>query len=156
MRDITLRHTVLRNFENKMIVVPNSIINKEKLINYDLGDRRCCEWIEIGISYDSDIDLAKHIMREECEQHPNLIDNRSQLDLYNQVPKVLVRVTNLGDSSVIIRAWAWAMSFSEAFVMKCDLYEAIKSALIKRVLKSPSHTEPWFLKKNKCTLLWMI
>jgi len=135
--DITLRHTVLRNFENKMIVIPNSILNKEKLINYDLGDRRCCEWIEIGISYDSDIDLAKHIMREECEQHTNLVDNRSELDLYNQVPKVLVRVINLGESSVSIRAWAWAMSFSDAFVMKCDLYERIKKRFDKEGIEIP-------------------
>lgn len=57
--DITLRHTVIRNYENKMIVIPNAIINKEKLINYDIGELKTCERIEIGISYDSDIDLAK-------------------------------------------------------------------------------------------------
>ncbi len=154
--DITLRHTVLRNFENKMIVIPNSILNKEKLINYDLGDRRCCEWIEIGISYDSDIDLAKHIMREECEQHPNLIDHRSELDLYNQVPKVLVRVTNLGESSVTIRAWAWAMSFSEAFVMKCELYESIKKRFDKEGIEIPFPHRTLVFKENKSVLLWMI
>ena len=47
--DITLRHTVIRNFENKMIVIPNSIINKEKLINFDLDEKKCCERIEIGL-----------------------------------------------------------------------------------------------------------
>ncbi|KPM31235.1 Potassium efflux system KefA protein / Small-conductance mechanosensitive channel [Croceitalea dokdonensis DOKDO 023] len=43
--DITLRHTVIRNFENKMIVIPNSIINKDRLINYDMGELKCCERI---------------------------------------------------------------------------------------------------------------
>ena len=88
--DITLRHTIIKNYQNKMIVIPNAIINKEKVINYNLGEKSCCQWIEIGISYDSDIDLAKHIIREECESHPNLIDNRSQLDQYNNVKKVIV------------------------------------------------------------------
>ncbi|WP_445738056.1 mechanosensitive ion channel family protein [Mariniflexile sp.] len=41
--DITLRHTIIRNYENKMIVIPNAVINKEKLINYDLGERMCCQ-----------------------------------------------------------------------------------------------------------------
>ena len=68
--DITLRHTVIRNYENKMIVIPNSVINKEKLINYDLGDHKCCEWIEMGISYDSDIDLAQEMLTKECTAHP--------------------------------------------------------------------------------------
>ncbi|WP_031426380.1 mechanosensitive ion channel family protein [Flavimarina sp. Hel_I_48] len=147
--DITLRHTVLRNYENKMIVIPNAIINKEKLVNYDLGDRRCCEWIEIGISYDSDVDLAKHIMREECEQHPNLIDNRSELDLHNEVPKVLVRVTGLGESSVDLRAWAWAMNFPEAFVMRCELLESIKKRFDKEGIEIPFPHRTMVFKKEQ-------
>ncbi|RIA09740.1 small-conductance mechanosensitive channel [Flavobacteriaceae bacterium MAR_2010_72] len=135
--DITLRHTIIRNYENKMIVIPNAIINKEKLINYDLGERMCCQWIEIGISYDSDIDLAKHIMREECENHPNLIDNRSEVDKYNNVKKVIVRVISLDDSSVTLRAWAWASNFADSFVMKCDLLESIKKRFDKEGISIP-------------------
>ena len=63
--DITLRHTVIRNYQNKMIVIPNAIINKEKVTNYDLEEKKICQWIEVGISYNSDIDLAKRIMKEE-------------------------------------------------------------------------------------------
>ncbi len=135
--DITLRHTIIRNYENKMIVIPNSVINKEKLINYDLGERMCCQWIEIGISYDSDIDLAKHIMREECEDHPNLLDNRSELDKYNNVKKVIIRVIGLDDSAVTLRAWAWASNFGDAFEMKCDLYESIKKRFDKEGIEIP-------------------
>ncbi|MEQ3665419.1 mechanosensitive ion channel family protein [Olleya sp.] len=135
--DITLRHTIIRDYENKMIVIPNAIINKEKLINYDLGERKCCQWIEIGISYDSDINLAKYILREECENHPYLIDNRSELDKYNNEKKVKVRVIGLNDSAVTLRAWAWANNFEEAFVMKCDLYESIKKRFNKEGVEIP-------------------
>jgi small-conductance mechanosensitive channel len=135
--DITLRHTIIRNYENKMIVIPNAIINKEKLINYDLGERMCCQWIEIGISYDSDIDLAKHIMREECENHSKLIDNRTELDKYNNVKKVVIRVIGLDDSAVTLRAWAWATNFGNAFEMKCDLYESIKKRFDKEGVEIP-------------------
>lgn len=147
--DITLRHTVIRNYENKMIVIPNAIINKEKLINYDLGERMCCQWIEIGISYDSDIDLAKHIMREECEDHPNLIDNRSELDKYNDVKKVVIRVIGLNDSEVTLRAWAWASNFSDAFVMKCDLYESIKKRFDKEGIEIPFPHRTLVFKENQ-------
>ncbi len=124
--DITLRHTIIRSYENKMIVIPNAIINKEKVTNYDLEEKKICQWIEIGISYDSDIDLAKKIMKEECESHPNIFDNRTNQDLRNGMPLVIVRVTNLGDFSVTIRAWAWSWDFASAFVMKCELFESIK------------------------------
>ncbi len=151
--DITLRHTVIRNYENKMIVIPNSIINKEKVINYDLGERKCCQWIEIGISYDSDIDLATKIMREECEAHPNLIDNRTNLEIRNNVPQVIIRVINLGDSSVMIRAWAWAWDFPSAFVMKCDLYESIKKRFDKEGVEIPFPHRTLVLKKNQLKIL---
>lgn len=147
--DITLRHTVIRNFENKMIVVPNSIINKEKLINYDLGDRKCCQWIEIGISYDSDIDLAKSIMRKECMQHPNLIDNRNTLQIKNGDPQVMVRVIGLNESEVTIRAWTWAQDYTSSFVMKCDLLESIKKQFDVEGVEIPFPHRTMVFKENQ-------
>lgn len=151
--DITLRHTVIRNYENKMIVIPNSVINKEKLINYDLGERMCCQWVEIGISYDSDIDMAKHIMREECEDHPYLVDHRSELDKYNEVKKVIVRVIGLDDSAVTLRAWAWAANFGEAFEMKCDLYESIKKRFDKEGIEIPFPHRTMVFKEKQLNIL---
>ncbi len=135
--DITLRHTVIRNFDNKMIVIPNSIINKEKLINYDLDDKRCCERIEIGISYDSDIDLAKKILREECEQHPLIVDVRTRAEKNNGIPVIRTAVTELAESSVIIRAWAWTRNFPESFVLKCDILESTKKRFDKEGIEIP-------------------
>ncbi|HUH29192.1 mechanosensitive ion channel family protein [Gelidibacter sp.] len=122
--DITLRHTVIRNFENKMIVIPNAVINKERLINYDLGDPKCCEHIEMGISYDSNIELAKKILQEECEKHPLILDNRTEIDKKNGLPIVRTALTKINDSSLTIRAWAWSRNFSDSFSMKCDIFES--------------------------------
>ncbi len=124
--DITLRHTVIRNFENKMIVIPNAIINKETLVNANMGELKCCERIEIGISYDSDIDLAKKIMQEECENHPLILDNRTQQDREQGVPLVKTAVTRLNDFSVTIRAWAWVRNYSDVFQLRWDVYESVK------------------------------
>jgi len=124
--DITFRHTILRNFENKMIVIPNSIINKEKLINYNLGELKCCEHIEIGISYDSNVELAKKIIQEECENHILILDNRTELEKKDNLPIVRTALTKLNDSSVTIRAWAWVRDFGDAFNLKCDVYESVK------------------------------
>jgi small-conductance mechanosensitive channel len=145
--DITLRHTVIKNYQNKMIVIPNAIINKEKVLNYNLGEKACCQWIEIGISYDSSIDLAKHIIREECESHPSLIDNRSELDKYNNTKKVIIRVIALVDSAVTLRAWAWARDFPTAFNMKCDLFESIKKRFDKEGVEIPFPHTTVVLKK---------
>jgi small conductance mechanosensitive channel len=53
IEDITLRHTVIRDFENKRIIIPNSMISEEVIVNSNFEDERICKWIDIGISYDS-------------------------------------------------------------------------------------------------------
>lgn len=124
--DITLRHTVLRNFENKMIVIPNAIINKEKIINYDLGELKICERIEFGISYESDLDLALKIMQKECEAHPLILDNRSATDILNGKPVVRTSLISINESTLTIRAWCWTRNFDDAFNLRCDILALVK------------------------------
>ncbi|MCL8007312.1 mechanosensitive ion channel family protein [Gelidibacter japonicus] len=135
--DVTLRHTIIKNFENKMIVIPNAIINKEKLINYDFEEHILCEHIELGISYDSDIDLAKKIIREECENHPLILDTRSVTDLEEGKPLVRTALTTLNDFSITIRAWAWVRNHSDSFSLKCDVLESIKKRFDKEGVEIP-------------------
>jgi len=146
--DITLRHTVIRNFENKMIVIPNAVINKEKLINYDLGELKCCEHIELGISYDSDIDLAKKILQEECEKHPLIYDNRSEIDKKDGKPIVKTALTKINDSSLTIRAWAWSLNFGDSFSLKCDILESAKKRFDKEGIDLAFPTRTIYIKNG--------
>ena len=132
VEDITLRHTVLRDFENRRILIPNAIISDEVIINSDIGDGRICKWIDIGISYDSDVDQAKAIIKEEALNHPLLIDNRTPEQIEKGIDKVIVRVISLGEYSVNLRAWAWVKDNADAFQMGCDLFESIKKTLRSR------------------------
>ncbi len=126
VEDISLRHTVIRNFENQRIIIPNSIISNQILINSNYTDTKICKLIDIGISYGSDIDRAKEIIREEIENHPLNIDNRTEEDIENGTPKVMVRLMTLGESSLNFRAWGWAANAPDAFVLHCDVNESIK------------------------------
>ncbi|MEP1139691.1 MAG: mechanosensitive ion channel family protein, partial [Balneola sp.] len=99
VEDINLRHTVIRNFENKRIIIPNSVISNEVLINSNYTDSKIIKWIDMSISYDSDLDLARVIMTEEVESHPNFIDGRTQLQIDEGDPLVPVRLISFGESS---------------------------------------------------------
>lgn len=126
VEDINLRHTIIRDFENQRIIIPNSIISNEILVNSNYTDDKLCKFVNVGISYGSDIDKAKAIMSDEVKNHPLNIDVRSEQDIESGVPRVIVRVTMLGESSVNIRVWAWASDPQSAFVMECELLESIK------------------------------
>src|SRR5699024_1756771 len=105
IEDITLRHTIVRNWNNMRVVIPNAKINKEQITNYNLHERKVCEWIEIRVSYDSDIDKALSIMQEEAMSHPYFYDNRTKSEINRGEPPVRAKVLSFGDSSVHVRAW---------------------------------------------------
>lgn len=137
VEEITLRHTVIKDFKNERIIVPNTVISDDIIINSSITDSKIQCRIEVGISYDSDIDLAMQIMREECEKHPLLIDNRTHEDLANDVPLVRVAVIALADFSVNLRASAWTESFSDAFQMRTDLLKIIKERFDREGVEIP-------------------
>ncbi|WP_240596633.1 mechanosensitive ion channel family protein [Rhodohalobacter barkolensis] len=142
VEDISLRHTVIRNFENQRIIIPNSVISNEVLINSNFNDSKICRFIDVGISYGSDIDLAKKIIAEEIENHPLNIDVRTPEDIENDTARVFVRVLSLLDSSVMIRGWAWAEDAQSAFLLQCDVTESIKKRFDKEgvVIPFPQRT----------------
>ena len=137
VEEITLRHTVIKDFKNERIIVPNTVISDDIIINSSITDSKIQCRVEVGISYDSDIDLAMQIMREECEKHPLLIDNRTHEDLANDVPLVRVAVIALADFSVNLRASAWTESFSDAFQMRTDLLKIIKERFDREGVEIP-------------------
>lgn len=126
VEDITLRHTIINNFENKRIIIPNSVISSETIINDSIEDRRVCRWIEVGISYDSDIDRAIEIIQEESVKHRACIDVRTDEDRQNGVPQVNVRVLGFGDSSINLRAFVWSSESLLSVKMHSDINRAIK------------------------------
>jgi len=137
VEDITLRHTVIRNFENRRMIIPNSVISSEILVNSNIVDETICNFLDIGVSYDSDLDKAMEIIRNTAMAHPNYIDNRSPEEIKNGIPSVVVRVMGFGDSSVNLRAFVWTSNHSNGYVLKTDLNKSIKEEFDKQGIEIP-------------------
>ncbi len=137
VEEITLRHTVIKTFENKRLIVPNSSINSNVIENSNFSDGRVCIFMIISISYDSSIDKAREIMLKHCVSHKDYLDVRTNEDIENGVPEVVIRVVELAESSVNLRASIWAENSGVGFVMKCDLLESIKKDFDKNDIVIP-------------------
>ena len=149
VEDITLRHTVIRNYENRRIIIPNSVMNSEVIINANLVEDTCCEFIEISISYTADIKKAKALLKEEIIKHPLHIDHRTKRQKDTNDEIVHVRVISLNDFSITLRAWAWASNPTHAFILKCDLLEQIKERFDKEGIELPYSYQNVILKNIK-------
>ena len=137
VEDITLWHTIIVTLENRRIVIPNSVIGSETILNSSIGDQKVCMFVEIGISYDSDINLAMRLMQEEALKHPNCIDNRNPEQITAEEPQVVVRTIGFGDSSVNLRAYVWATDPVKGILMKFDLHKSIKERFDKEGVEIP-------------------
>lgn len=126
VEDITLRHTVIVTFENRRIIIPNAVISDEVIVNSSIGDEATCEFIEVGVSYESDLDKAMAVMRAECESHPQCIDKRTKEESRAGMPKVQVRLIRIEDSSLLLRAYVWARDPVTARQMHYELNRAVK------------------------------
>ncbi|MDR1864928.1 MAG: mechanosensitive ion channel family protein [Bacteroidales bacterium] len=124
--DISLRHTTIRNTENRMIIVPNAVLNNQMIVNSSILHAHTCAFVHVGVGYGADLNRAIALIRDEAEKHPLTIDRRTPEEKENSAPQVVVRVIEWADSSVNLRAWVWAKDHGDAFVLKCDLLKSIK------------------------------
>ena len=132
VEDITIRHTIIKSIENRRIVIPNSLISREAIMNSTINDPRVMFNLEVVVVYETDIKQALSLMQEEAEKHPDFLDPRKPADkVANNIPAIIAKVVALEDNGVRCRAYVWAKSNDTAFEMKCDLLKAVKERFDK-------------------------
>ncbi|MFW6017374.1 MAG: mechanosensitive ion channel family protein [Halapricum sp.] len=96
VEDISLRVTRVRTFDNELLTVPNSNLTDGVIKNPVAKDKLRLQFL-FGIGYGDDIDKATEIIIEEAEKHDEILED----------PAPSVRLTELGDSSVGLKARVW-------------------------------------------------
>ncbi len=118
--DVGTRTTRIRTRDNRMVIVPNSVIGKSEVINYTYPDPRYRVQVEIGVSYDSDIERVRK----------TIIDTVSQVDGVLLDKPVDALFLEFGDTSMIIRVRWWIDSYTDTRRMfdkvNSDLLAALK------------------------------
>ena len=137
VEEITLRHTLITDYENRRIIIPNSVISEETIVNSSIQDEKIRKHVIFSISYDSNVDKAIDIIRDEAMKHPLLIDNRSEEEIANSDPCVIVRVISLSDFSVDLKAYIWTSGNDNAFIIRCDLLKSVKQIFDKENIEIP-------------------
>lgn len=117
VEDIRLMHTILRTWDNRRLVVPNSVLQNEVIINYSMKDTSVLVPVFVQVSYESDIDKAMQIMTDIAAKHPDCLPAEG-------LPSAVVM--DLEDSGIKLRVLSQAKDQSTAFSMTRDLLLQIK------------------------------
>lgn len=153
VEEITLRHIVIRNYEHRRIIIPNGIISEETIVNSSIADEKIKKHIEFSIGYDSDVDQAMTIIREEAEGHALTLDKRTDEQKENGTSKVAIRVVSLGEYFILLRAYVWAANTDDAFVIQCDMNYSVKKRFDAVGIEIPFPYRNVIVKKDNAKLV---
>lgn len=73
VEDIRLNYTVLRTWDLRRLMVPNSMFQSNVLVNYTAVDPTMLVIVYMVITYESNVDRARAIMLEEARKHPDFL-----------------------------------------------------------------------------------
>ena len=127
--DIGSRTTRIRTLDNRLVIVPNSIIGRNQIENYTYTDPSTMVITTIGVAYGSDIDQVLDLIEKTASSVPDILHTKPPL----------VEFYEFGDSAIIMRVIYWLKSYDD-FLVKTQVNKAIYQALTEANIEIPSAT----------------
>ena len=146
VEEIGLRHVMINSWDNKRIIIPNSKINEQTIINYTIKDKSMIQKLDFSISYDSSIDKAKKIIEEEVRKNENFLDKIKDKDLLRGA--VSVRVSEWMNSGIQLSVYFWAKDCQTGRLMLNDLRESVKKRFDQEGIEIPFNYTTVVFKKD--------
>ncbi len=116
--EINMRSTTIRTLNNIAVIVPNSEFVSSKLENWSYGDETVRVDVNVGVSYESDLETVIRSLREVAAEHPQV--------LKNPAPDVLH--TGFGDSAWNMRLRIWL----EDSQRHLEVHSEINCAIVRK------------------------
>lgn len=117
VQDIQLFSTHLKTPEGKRVILPNSMITSDKIVNNTVEGTLRVD-LTVGVSYDADIERVKQVITDVVKENPYVLGD----------PAPTIRVKELADSSVNFAILPWTKPANY-----WDVYFGIQEAVKKRL-----------------------
>jgi small-conductance mechanosensitive channel len=112
---IGLRTSKGLNRDEISIIIPNSLITTNKVINWSHQSRKTRFKINVGVAYGSDVDLVLKILEESALEHPDIFDKNL----------VEVRLVDFGNSSLDFQVLFFSKNIFRIEKVKSDIRKII-------------------------------
>ncbi|WP_336325505.1 mechanosensitive ion channel family protein [Halovenus sp. HT40] len=108
--DITLRYTKIFTLDNTFLVVPNGEMRSRDVTNYSAEDTRVRLTLDVLITYESDLAMARQKIEEAARSVEDVIAGGPQIRVgsarYPAGPDCLI--SEFGDHGILLRLRYWA------------------------------------------------
>jgi small-conductance mechanosensitive channel len=137
--EVGFRSTRIQDFDGNLVIIPNAEIIKSRLVNLTFPVRKTKVYIDVGVAYGADVNEVKSLLKETALKN-TLIDHQADVD---------VSLITLGDSALIFRILCQTEDYTNIFKIKCQLNEAVYSALNAKGIEIPFPQSVIHLKKEE-------
>ncbi|MEL6491067.1 MAG: mechanosensitive ion channel domain-containing protein [Cyanobacteria bacterium J06634_6] len=117
--EISLRSTVIRTVADRHIVLPNSDLVSKRVINWTYSNTKGWVSIPVSVSHESDPLLVIEVLMDSAYLEEAVSTER--------VPEVYF--TNIGESSLDFKLWAWTDEIDQKFKIESSLNFIIRQNL---------------------------
>jgi MscS family membrane protein len=129
--DIGLRTTRIRTLDNRLVIVPNSVIGTNQVINYSYPDPQYRVQTHVGIAYGTDIERTRQVIVDTVKQVEGVLQDKPVDALYIE----------MGDSAMIFRVRWWIESYADTRRMYDRVHTVLQNALDEAGIESPFPTQ---------------
>src|SRR5215207_8072729 len=136
VQSINLRTTIVLTNDRIAIIVPNSKLVSQRVVNWSYGDPRARIAIPIGVADDSDIDLVTATLIRAAQEVPNVLTE----------PKPRVQFLKFGDYSLDFRLLVWTNQPRRHMQLRSDINYRIAQLFRERSIRIPYPTQEFLLK----------
>ncbi len=133
---INLRTTIVTTNSGIAIIVPNSKLVSQSVVNWSYGDPRARIAIPIGVADDSDIQLVTDTLIDAARDVPNVLTE----------PAPRVQFLNFGDFSLDFRLLVWTGVPRRHVQIRSDINYRIAQLFREREIKIPYPTQEFLFK----------
>lgn len=129
--DINLRQTTILTSDDRIIIIPNSTLNKETVVNWTYDDTIIKWSFTVPISNDSDLDRAVQILIEEAKKNPYVL-SKEVLDRKKpgNSESVKARVSGMDGNETTLLLDFWVNDRDNAYSAEYAIREGIKRRFI--------------------------
>jgi len=111
VKEVKLRTSLIRTRDGIFIVVPNSEIVNQKVINWSSNTKITRFKITVGVAYGSDVKKVKDLLLQSIDEH----------ELITKRPNPDVIFKDFGDSALVFEVYFWTVETWQVEVIKSDL-----------------------------------
>ena len=127
MQRIGLRTSSAKNRDDIIIIIPNSLITSNKVINWSHQSEKTRFRIKVGVAYGSDVDLVLKVLRESALEHSEIRDKSA----------VLARFIDFGNSSLDFELLFYSSNIFRIENLKSDIRQIINRKFTENNIRIP-------------------